>query len=268
MSTKSSKSDSKSEIDTILNNVPDPTVTALDAVTKYLDRCWGIYKKGSHDAFLVAWNAGSILSYYRKQASHGNSREVKDGTGQTFADWVESNCKSIVLETANRWADLWEWIKPESCNDWDSLTITEALEIARVRKGERGRAAKRNDKVEQETEEKKQTTTPIKAETPPLGNAIRSTRRAVEKLYQVAENEDFSASNLSTAIQIDNVSATITDCLICIQQLWETASILADKSKGKLGDAHYLTSKSLDKIKQEKDKFLTLHKQLLGLTNA
>jgi len=117
--TSDSESDFTPAVQSLIENKPENDA-ALPVVSKFLDRCDGFVRRGSHDCFLVAWNAGEILSAIRQRCVHGNSKAAKSGEKSTFKDVVEAHF-TICEETANRWADLFDYVKTDVTN-WNRLS--------------------------------------------------------------------------------------------------------------------------------------------------
>lgn len=209
------KTDSQSVLSStlqhIIENKPDPLATAPPVIQKWINSGWLFFRRGQHEAFLVAWHVGEVLSAVRRSCPHGNRR---NRTGPTWPEWV-SRYAPFCIETANRWADMFEIIKPETATNFDHLTIDPARKMVEMFRGEQRRHEKRNAIPEPESNDKE----PAGKEPPPIGNAINNVRNWSGKLAESLEFHGVYSSHQSPLRDGDKLKSWIADGLLCAGEI-------------------------------------------------
>ena len=78
----------------LIANKPDAD-SGHDLIFKFLERAWGLFFRGTHQSFLIAWNVGGILAIIRDRCAHGGSKEAKAGA-MTWPQYVSGAIREHV----------------------------------------------------------------------------------------------------------------------------------------------------------------------------
>jgi hypothetical protein len=240
------KTDSQSDLTTALqnlvNNKPDPLETSAPVIQKWINNGWLFFRRGQHEAFLVAWHVGEVLSAVRKDCPNGHK---KNRTKPTWPEWVGKFTPFDCVETANRWADIWEVVKPENTANFDAMTIESARELVKFLKGEKARVAKRIEKADAQASDADASSdpkpNPDKKDPPPVGNVVNSIRVATGKLAASLEFHDAHSSHQSPLRDADKLTSWIADGLLSASEILSGIEFLNKQRKALLGSRHKTT---------------------------
>lgn len=265
------KTDSKSAftpaLKSLLDNLPDPNETAGPVIRKRLEACWSFFRRGGHERFLLAWNVGKILSAVREKCPHGNSKAAKDGA-LTWEQWAEEFTPFDCYETADRWADIWDYIQPTTVNDFDALDYGAARAIVAVRKGEQSRATKRKNGKTAESEEatSKVEDKDIAKPPQPIGNTISTVRNWSAKMLDSVAFHGAHSSHQSPLRDGDKLKSWIADNLLSVEKILAATETLNNHMKGLLGGRHEVTRQGAKIIREARKQFKTAHDAFLKLS--
>lgn len=237
----------------LIGSKPDPVHTSMPVIGKWMASAWGFFKRGSHECFLAAWHVGEILAAIRSRCPHGNK---KDRTGPTFEEWVEQCCP-FDIRTAERWSDLFAFVKRENVTEFDNLTIGAALEIALTKKAmlrdERDRSEKRST-----AKEKKRTQTPEKQKpVKPIGNYVSQIKSSALGLRDAVEVYA-SSDTRSTSIECDKLETFIADLLQSVELSIFAAEKISSLREKLTGNKHSKSSRAVEVCKKFHREFLKL----------
>ena len=232
---------------------PDPVHTSMPVIAKWMASAWGFFKRGSHECFLAAWHVGELLAFIRSKSPHGNEKNRKEST---FSEWIEQHC-SFDIRTAERWSDLFTYVKRENTPDFDSLTYSAALEIAQTRKGmlkdERDRTGKRETAKEKKRHPKSDPKKPVR----PIGNYISQIKNSALGLRDAVEVYA-SSDTRSTSIECDKLETLIADLLQSAELSILAAAKISSLRKKLTGSKHDKSSKAVEVCKKFHREFLKL----------
>jgi hypothetical protein len=242
-----------SSLQDLISAKPDPSVTAAPVIQKWMARAWAFFRRGSHECFLAAWHVGEILAAIRSKCPHGNSKDRKE---PTFSEWVERHCP-FDIRTAERWSDLFTYVKPENTPEFDSLTYSPALEIAQSRKGMLKDERERSEKRET-AKEKKRTANPEKKQpVKPIGNYVSAIKNSALGLRDAVEVYA-SSDTRSTSIECDKLETFIADLLSSVELSISAAAKISNLRAKLTGNKHSKSSRAVEVCKKFHREFLKL----------
>lgn len=254
-----SKSVAESELHSLqdlISGKPDPVHTSLPVIHKWMESVWGFFRRGSHECFVAAWHVGEILAAVRSKCPHGSKKNRKE---PSFSEWVEQFCP-FDIRTAERWSDLFTFLKPENTPEFDSLTYSPALEIAEARKSmlkdERDRTEKR-ETARAKRKGKNKTRNP---EVKPIGNYVSAIKNGALGLRD-AVAAYAGTDTRSNSIEADKLETFIADLLQSAEISISAAAKISSLREKLTGNKHDKSSKAVEVVSR-------LHKEFLKLSEV